>query len=81
MPTAYVKKIAKKHNMSVSKAENKWEEAKEKAEEQDHKEDYGYITSIFKSMMGEGLENVSFKQFLINEYAENSKPPDKIKNC
>lgn len=59
MPAPYVKKLAKKHNMSVSAAEKKWDKAKEQAADQGHEDDYGYITSIFKNMMGESLEEAA----------------------
>ncbi len=54
MPTEYVKKLAKEHGMSVEAAEKKWDEAKKKAsEEGTSHEYYAYVTTIFKSMMGE----------------------------
>lgn len=53
MPTAYVKKLASKHGISVSDAEAKWEKAKSAAKKEGHAKDYGYITSIFKKMMHE----------------------------
>ncbi len=53
MPTAYVEKLAKEHHMSLSEAESKWKEAEKKAREEGREKNYAYITSIFKSMMGE----------------------------
>lgn len=53
MPTSLVKKVADKCNMGESEVEDIWEKAKAKAEDQGHEEDWGYITSIFKSMVGD----------------------------
>lgn len=54
MPTGYVKKLAEEHGMSLPEAEAKWNEAKKRAsEEGTSREYYAYVTSIFKSMMGE----------------------------
>lgn len=62
MPTEYVKKLAKEHNMSLEEAEKKWEEAKKKASEEGTSHDYyAYVTTIFKSMMGEPKEHGSKK--------------------
>lgn len=66
MPTAYVKKLAKKHGMSVGKAEGRWEAAKKQAAKQGHEEDFAYVTGIFKKMMGESAR-VSFKEFLLHD--------------
>lgn len=66
MPQAYVKKLAKKKGISIAKAEDHWVKAKELAAEQGHKEDYDYITGIFKKMMGES-NTMTFKEFLANE--------------
>lgn len=56
MPVAFVKRLAKKHGVSVSTAEGRWERAKSRAKEQGRNGDYGYITGIFKNMMGESSE-------------------------
>ena len=62
MPAAYVKKLAKKHHVSVKKAEKKWKEAKEKTGKG---KGWGYTTSIFKNLMHENNgAKVTFKQFL-----------------
>lgn len=53
MPSAYVKKLAEKHRMSIDKAEQKWEDAKKAAAKQGQADNYAYITSIFQNMMGE----------------------------
>lgn len=50
MPTAYVKKVAAKKGQPVAKIEKRWQDAKKAAEEQGHKDDFDYITGIFKSM-------------------------------
>lgn len=51
MPTDMLKKVVDKCNYSMEEAEDKWEEAKKQAKEQDKGDNYGYITSIFKSML------------------------------
>ena len=51
MPTAYVKKVAKEKGIPVAEAERIWEKAKKQAEEEGHKDDYDYITAIFKTMI------------------------------
>lgn len=53
MPSAYVKKMADKHGISVKEAEDKWDEAKQAAEKQGQGDNYAYTTQIFKNMMGE----------------------------
>lgn len=53
MPIAFVKRLAKKHGVSVSTAEGRWEHAKSQAAKQGREDDYGYITGIFKNMMSE----------------------------
>ena len=71
MPSALVKKLADKHDMSVEKAEKYWDKAKEKAAEQGHEEEFDYITAIFKKMMGESL---TFHEAQIMEVAFQSTP-------
>ncbi|WP_243358261.1 hypothetical protein [Fundidesulfovibrio terrae] len=54
MPTGYVKKLAEEHGMPLEEAEEKWKEAMKRAREEGKAEDYfAYVTTIFKSMMGE----------------------------
>ena len=53
MPTAYIKKMAKKHNMSVEKSDRLWQKATAIVKAQG-KDDYALITSIYKKMLGEG---------------------------
>lgn len=67
MPTPYVKKMADKHNMSVEDAEKLWDKAKKQATDQGHKEDFDYITSIFKKMIGEDISIKSLKEFIEEE--------------
>lgn len=64
MPTGYVKKLAKKHHTSVGKSESVWEEAKQQAAKAGKSENFAYITSIYKKMMGEDAKNLSLKGFL-----------------
>ena len=56
MPTPYIKKLAKEGHGSVQHLEKKWDEAKGKAAEQGHAEDYALVTTIFQSMVGANLE-------------------------
>ena len=51
MPTAYIKKLADEGKGSVQELESKWEDAKSQASKQGKAENFGYITSIFKSMV------------------------------
>ena len=64
MPTGYVKKLAKKHHTSVGKSEAEWERAKAQAKKQGKGENFAYITSIYKKIMGESAKDLSLKQFL-----------------
>lgn len=64
MPTPYIKKLAAKHHTSVGKSEGRWEKAKQQAAKQGHGEDFAYVTSIYKKMMGEDVSEMSLKQFL-----------------
>lgn len=50
MPTAYIKKLAAEGQGTVAELEKKWDEAKELAEKQGHKDDYAYVTSIFQKV-------------------------------
>ena len=53
MPNAYIKKLSKEKNIPIEDLEKKFKKAKTLAAEQGHKEDYDYITGIFKKMIGE----------------------------
>jgi hypothetical protein len=61
MPAAYVEKLAKKHKISIDKAEEYWAEAKKQAKKQNQEDNFAYITSIFKNMMNESF---TFKDYL-----------------
>lgn len=63
MPTAYIKKLAKEKGRSVSSLEKDWSKAKAIAAEEGHKEDYGYVTAIFKKI-AKIDEGTTFKDFL-----------------
>jgi len=56
MPSAYVNKLAKKHHVSIDKAEDMWSKAKASAKKQGKADDYAYITGIFKQMIGESMK-------------------------
>lgn len=52
MPTTYINTITQKTGKSKEELETLWKRAKEQAEKQGHKDDYDYITAIFKKMVG-----------------------------
>lgn len=68
MPTAYIKKTAKKTGKSVKQVESLWNEAKASAAEQGKADNYAYITGIFKKMI-KGLD----KKSLLSEISESVK--------
>jgi hypothetical protein len=59
MPTPYIEKLAKEHNLPVDKVESYWEKAKVLAGKAGHKEDYAYITGIVKKMVNE-VEHIDY---------------------
>lgn len=61
MPTAFVKKMSKKHKISVDKSEKLWDKAKAAAAKQDQENNFALITTIYKKMLGE-----SFVSYLKN---------------
>lgn len=65
MPTAYVKKVAKKHKISTAASESNWKKAKSVAKKQGHDGEFAYITSIYKKMVGEDAKLLGLKDFLI----------------
>jgi hypothetical protein len=54
MPTGFVKKMAKKHGMSIKKSEQLWNRAKAQADG-----NWALVTNIYKKMLGE-----NFKKYL-----------------
>lgn len=56
MPTSYIKKLSKQGKGSVPALEKKWDKAKDAAAKHGHKDNYGYITEIFKNMAHANLE-------------------------
>lgn len=52
MPANVVKSVSRKCDMSMDEVEKKWDEAKEAAADEGHKEEFDYIMSIFKNMVG-----------------------------
>lgn len=52
MPTAYIKTLAREGKGTVAELEKKWDRARTLAAEEDHAEDYAYITGIFNRMIG-----------------------------
>lgn len=72
MPTAYVKKMADKHGISVGATEEKWERAKEAAGKKfkhGSRRYWPYVMGIFKRMFGEA-EELTFKDFMLIEEAQ-----------
>lgn len=56
MPTAYVKKLAKKKKMSISEVEERWQKAKKLSKKRKGKRDnWTYTMGIFKKMMKESI--------------------------
>ena len=53
MPTPYIEKLAKEHNLPIDKVEDYWNKAKVLAGKSGHPEDYAYITGIVKKMVKE----------------------------
>ena len=53
MPTPYIKKMAKKHKISVGKSEKYWDRAKESAKKQGKEDNYALITTIYQKMIKE----------------------------
>lgn len=53
MPTNYIKSLSKKHKISEKKLEEIWERAKQASS---NKNNYGIITTIFKSMINKEFE-------------------------
>jgi len=52
MPNAYLTKLSSEQNISLSELEKKWAEAKLKAKEANQENNYAYVVSIFKNMIG-----------------------------
>lgn len=53
MPQAYVKKMAKEHDISLQEAEDIWEGAKKAAGDDGENTKWGVVTNIFKKMIEE----------------------------
>ena len=52
MPTAYIKQLAAEGHGSIEHLESEWEKAKAEAAKQGKAKNFGYVTQIFKSMIG-----------------------------
>jgi hypothetical protein len=63
MPNNIIKTFATKTNKSIDYVESKWDLAKSKAESENHKDDYPYIVSILKTMLGINENILSFDEF------------------
>ena len=67
MPTNYINSLSKKHKIPVKKLEEIWEKAKQASS---NKNNYGIITTIFKSMINNQFDlNENKKQ--INLFTAN----------
>lgn len=73
MPQPYVQKMAKKHGVTVDKAEQKWAAAKKAAAAEGHGEDFAYVTGIFKKMMGETASGDMLQYFSDNRWLARLK--------
>ena len=73
MPTSTVISLAKKAGIALSKAEGVWASAKKKAEKAGKSENWAYITSIFKNMLGLTEENMMFCGWPIRFVVENTE--------
>lgn len=79
MPASVVDTVSKKCNISKSEAEKKWKEAKKKAADEGHTEDWPYVMEIFKHMVGKdcmkkmGWTNEGIKmETKLNKYLKES---------
>ena len=57
MPANMVKSVQDKCGMSKDEAEKKWKEAKQKASDEGHSEDWPYVVEIFKHLVGKECAN------------------------
>ena len=55
MPNAYLQKLAKTTDKPIKELERLWVEAKALASKEGKKDNFAYITGIFKKMIGESL--------------------------
>lgn len=77
MPANVIKKVANKCNYSEKEVEQKWNDAKEQAKEQNQGDNYGYIMSIFKHMIGKDcLKKLDWELY---EYFMEHDYPNEIK--
>lgn len=64
MPLPYIDKMSKKHKKSKEELEHKWSKAKELAKKSGKENNYGYITGIFKRMIGEDFKFLDFEKMI-----------------
>jgi hypothetical protein len=67
MPTPYIKKLSKEGKGSIDELEKKWRKAESIASGEGHAYDYGYITTIFKSLVPAAV-----KPAIISAYEKES---------
>ena len=73
MPTAFVKKQAKKYGVSVAKAEDEWSDSKKAAKKSYSQDDpalWGTTTKIFKSKMAKHYKKKKKNENLICSFEE-----------
>ena len=63
MPNSYLQTVHNEKGIPMDELESKWRHAKKKALENGEGENYGYIVTIFKHMIGEN-KLMSFKDFI-----------------
>lgn len=79
MPNAYIKKLADEGKGTVADLEKKWDKAKALAADEGHKEEYDYITGIFKKMIGESFTDEEGEKMAWNFFLEAAmKAPFKV---
>lgn len=73
MPTNYIKKLHSEGHGSISHLESEWEKAKASAKKQGKGDNFSYITTIFKNMVGASTEveqHLEAKSRLLSTAAE-----------
>ena len=73
MPAAVIKKAAKKLHKSAKALEKYWEKAKEAAEKAGQAENYAYIMSIWKQMVGYEPSSAMVEVKLMKALAEKER--------
>jgi hypothetical protein len=83
MPAALVQKYAKKHKISVDRAEHLWHKAKDLAHKEFKTKDgafWPYVVGIFKRMLGEDAR-CTFGDFILLEATKEHYPNDQAERA